>query len=126
VARSIMEQINSDAPLSRILSQIRAIASMNNDPVTVALVDLLIHGLQKVPYQKPPFTDPAYRNAVIKYSLLCSTQDFSKQTVNGVIESLKNAGHKEFAAQTKSSNKFVRIRDGIYRASSVTNIWSWK
>jgi hypothetical protein len=95
LAHSIMEQLNSDAPLSRILSQIRLLASMNSDPVKVALADILIYGLEKVPYQKPPFKDPAYKSAVMEYMKLGSTEDFSDKTVNGVIASLRKGVHRD-------------------------------
>lgn len=90
-----MEQLNSDAPLSHMLSHIRLLASINNDPVTVALSDMLIHGLLKVPYQKPPFTNTDYKSAGIEYIKLCSTEDFSDKTVNGVIAGLKKGTHRD-------------------------------
>jgi len=85
VSQAVMEQLERNQPLSSVLSQVRLLATMTDDKVRVALIDILTHGLTNVPYQGKPFTDEAYKKAVILHIKLCSVEDVSKLDINEIV-----------------------------------------
>ena len=91
-AKAIIERLDSNAPLSHVLSPVRFLSNMTDDSVMVALVDILRFGLTNVPYQGIPFTDPAYRAAVLEHIKLCGVEDFSETSVDEVVDGLIRKG----------------------------------
>jgi hypothetical protein len=79
LAQSILD---SGETLSSVLSQVRLLMTMDEDSTYVALTDLFIHGLNHVPYQKPPFADLEYKKAGAIYLTIFCIEDFSKIDIN--------------------------------------------
>lgn len=88
VAQSILARLNIGEPLSNVLSQVHLLSNMAADSVKVALIDILTHGITKIPYQGIPFADPAYKSAGLEYTNLCAIEDISKMNIDRVIERL--------------------------------------
>lgn len=88
VAQAIMEQLDGNQPLSSVLSQVRLLANITGDLVKVALIDIWTHGLLNVPYQEIPFTDPAYRDAVLRHMKLCSMEDTTKLDIDEIVDKM--------------------------------------
>lgn len=86
LAQGIMTRLDNGEPLSSVLSQVRLLMGMTGNSTTVALMDILIHGLTNVPYQAKPFTDEAYKKAGIEYMKLCSMEDVSKLDIDEIIK----------------------------------------
>lgn len=86
LAQSVIERLDKSEALSNVLSQVRLLMSIKGDPVMVALMDILIHGLTNLPYQGKPFTDHAYKDAGIIHMKLCAIEDVSQIDMDGVID----------------------------------------
>ena len=86
IAKSVMERLNRGESLSSVLNQVRLLAQMEGDKIRVALVDILTYGVENVPYQGKPFTNPAYRAAMLVYMELCAIVDTSKVDLDTIVE----------------------------------------
>jgi len=82
LAQKIIEQLDNNQPLSSVLSQVRLLAKMISDTVKVAMAEMLTYGLLNVPYQGIPYTDPAYKKAVLILMRLCSMEDVTKLDID--------------------------------------------
>lgn len=89
IAEGIMKRLDSNEPLSSVLSQVRLLANMTGDTLEVALIDILTHGLLNMPYQGIPFTDPTYKAAGLLHIKLCSMEDTTKLDFNEIVDEMK-------------------------------------
>lgn len=79
-----MQRLDTGEPLSSVLSQVRLLANMTGDMLKVALMDMLIYGLDNIPDQSKPFTG-AYKVAGTLYTKLFAIEDVSKLDINVIV-----------------------------------------
>ena len=85
LAQQVLRRLDGDECLSSVLPQVGSLLIMQRDTMGAALIDILVHGLTKLPYQGVPFTDPAYKQAGLIHSNLCAMEDVSKIDLDEVL-----------------------------------------
>ena len=90
-----MKQLDSNAPLSSVLSQVRLMANMTGDMLMVALTDMLTYGLLNVPFREQTFTDPTYKKAGLEYIELCGMEDITKLNIDEIIDGMMKEPRRE-------------------------------
>ena len=86
-AYALMQRLDGNEPLSKVLPQFKTLAGFEEDLVTQALADMLIYGLLEIPDAKPPLNKPEQQKAGLLYIELCSTVNPGDMSVDSVLES---------------------------------------
>lgn len=98
LSEKIMSRLDNGEKLSKVLNQVQLLMQLSEEKVIAALIDLLSHGIENMPYQGVPFTDDIYKKAGQMYCRLCCIEDISKLDVDEVLsgKNKSNPSRRDF------------------------------
>ena len=85
LSKSVLARLESGERLSAVLPIVKNLAQLLEDNETVALLNIAIYGLERIPGQPPPFTGAAYNAAGVVWIGLASARDLGDMTVDGIL-----------------------------------------